>query len=137
MCEIAIMLTGKDTVKELKSVCKPVSCQAGCIKRFDVQIICIYTGGRIEEKSQSIWDTFTHEKRDVIEDHCDGDIACDSYHKFMADVDSIKVLCKDYSFVYFIVLALLFGKNFQKYFHEVLIRISSIELALLLTSEYI
>lgn len=47
-------------------------------------------------KGENIWDSFTHEHSEDIEDHSNGDIACDSYHKVEEDIALIKNLGVDY-----------------------------------------
>lgn len=41
-------------------------------------------------KGPQIWDTFTHEKPDRIKNKDNGDVACDSYHKYKEDVELLK-----------------------------------------------
>ncbi|PSN32006.1 Myrosinase 1 [Blattella germanica] len=43
-------------------------------------------------KGPSIWDTQTHDKNHLIADHTNGDVACDSYHKYKEDVQLMKNL---------------------------------------------
>ncbi len=43
----------------------------------------------IDGKGKSIWDTFTHEKRQKIKDRSNADIACDFYHHYKDDIDLI------------------------------------------------
>lgn len=43
----------------------------------------------INDKGESIWDTFTHEGSHVANNDT-GDVACDSYHKYETDVSLIK-----------------------------------------------
>ncbi len=40
-------------------------------------------------KGTNIWDTFAH-KNDTIFDGSNGDVACDSYHKYEEDVQLLK-----------------------------------------------
>ncbi|XP_015181997.1 PREDICTED: myrosinase 1-like isoform X2 [Polistes dominula] len=40
-------------------------------------------------KSNNIWDVFTHNNEWLIKDHSNGDVACDSYHKYKEDVQLI------------------------------------------------
>ncbi|TMS37413.1 hypothetical protein L596_004348 [Steinernema carpocapsae] len=47
-------------------------------------------GGR-GDKGDSVWDVFTHRPGAVL-DGSNGDVACDSYHKFKKDVQLIKSL---------------------------------------------
>ncbi|RZC38233.1 Glyco hydro 1 domain containing protein, partial [Asbolus verrucosus] len=43
-------------------------------------------------KGENIWDRFTHTKPYMIISHANGDIACDSYHKYLEDVAMLKEL---------------------------------------------
>ncbi|XP_063993310.1 myrosinase 1-like [Diachasmimorpha longicaudata] len=47
-------------------------------------------GWNASDKGQSVWDAFTHEKDWIINDRSNGDIACDSYHKYKEDVDILQ-----------------------------------------------
>lgn len=51
-------------------------------------------------KGVSIWDTFTHENNGSnIIDKSNGDVACDSYHKWKEDVAILKAMgAKSYRF---------------------------------------
>ncbi|XP_075972010.1 myrosinase 1-like [Anticarsia gemmatalis] len=43
-------------------------------------------------KGESIWDTLLHENVNFTNDRSNGDVAADSYHKYMEDIDMIKNL---------------------------------------------
>ncbi|KAI4491174.1 hypothetical protein M0802_010395 [Mischocyttarus mexicanus] len=47
-------------------------------------------------KGVSIWDTFTHNNEGLIKDHSNGDVACDSYHKYEEDIELIGKLGVDF-----------------------------------------
>lgn len=44
----------------------------------------------ISGKGESIWDRMVHERPDIIVDGTNGDIACDSFHRFEEDVQHMK-----------------------------------------------
>lgn len=60
-------------------------------------------------RGPSIWDTYSHVKGN-IENNDTGDIACDSYHNYMSDVELLKELGVKASFC--ISLFNLFEKSF-------------------------
>lgn len=60
-------------------------------------------------RGPSIWDTYSHVKGN-IENNDTGDIACDSYHNYMRDVELLKELGVKASFC--ISLFNLFEKSF-------------------------
>ncbi len=52
-------------------------------------LIKIEGGYNEDGKGVSIWDTFTEENGNIVDDS-DGRVACDSYHKYEEDVQLIK-----------------------------------------------
>lgn len=48
----------------------------------------------VDGKGPSIWDTFTH-KRGNIDNHENGDVACDFYHSYDSDIDLIRQMNMD------------------------------------------
>lgn len=42
------------------------------------------------DKGENIWDFMTHTQPDKVRNKDNGDIACDSYHKYKEDVQLIK-----------------------------------------------
>lgn len=58
---------------------------------FLFDYLCL--GGWNEDgKGPNIWDTITHEHPDYVRNKDNGDIACDSYHKYKEDVQLLKSL---------------------------------------------
>ncbi|KAJ3649787.1 hypothetical protein Zmor_021510 [Zophobas morio] len=47
-------------------------------------------------KGENIWDHYTHHQPDHIANNATGDVACDSYHKYMEDVEMLKNLGVNY-----------------------------------------
>lgn len=47
-------------------------------------------------KGESIWDYATHNRKYLVVDQTSGDIACDSYHKYLEDIELIKYLNVDF-----------------------------------------
>ncbi|KAJ8924115.1 hypothetical protein NQ315_006897 [Exocentrus adspersus] len=47
-------------------------------------------------KGENIWDRFTHRNSSRIKNHANGDVACDSYHKYKQDVQLLKQLGVDF-----------------------------------------
>jgi len=43
-------------------------------------------------KGESIWDKFVHDKPDRVKNNDNGDVACDSYHKYKEDVQLLKAM---------------------------------------------
>lgn len=43
-------------------------------------------------KGENIWDNWTHNFPDVIKNQDNGDVACDSYHKYLEDVENLRYL---------------------------------------------
>lgn len=47
-------------------------------------------GAYLEDgKTMSVWDTYAHDHPEIIKDHSTADVACDSYHKFMKDIEAL------------------------------------------------
>ncbi|XP_063932750.1 myrosinase 1-like [Zophobas morio] len=49
-----------------------------------------------DDKSENIWDHITHATPTYVDENDNGDIACDSYHKYKEDVAMLKELGVDY-----------------------------------------
>lgn len=43
-------------------------------------------------KGENIWDRYTHTYAHFTENNVNGDVACDSYHKYLEDVQNVKYL---------------------------------------------
>ncbi|XP_045514117.1 myrosinase 1-like [Pieris brassicae] len=50
----------------------------------------------VSDKSASIWDTFIHNNASAIADQSNGDVACDSYHKWREDLNLASELGLDF-----------------------------------------
>ncbi|XP_046486756.1 myrosinase 1-like [Neodiprion pinetum] len=50
----------------------------------------------VSDKAESIWDWYTHSYPENIADGSNGDIACDSYHKYEEDIQWLKELGVDF-----------------------------------------
>lgn len=47
-------------------------------------------GAYLEDgKTMSVWDTYAHEHPELIIGGVNADVACDSYHKFMKDIEAL------------------------------------------------
>ena len=65
-------------------------------------------------KGENIWDVWTRVPGNVV-DGSNGEVACDSYHKYPADVQLLKQLgVKSYRFSISWARLLPLGKNFQR-----------------------
>lgn len=53
-------------------------------------------GWNADGRGPSIWDTFTHQHPEMIDDHSNGDIGPDSYHLFNKDLEALKELKVDF-----------------------------------------
>ncbi|XP_068893491.1 myrosinase 1-like [Tenebrio molitor] len=53
-------------------------------------------GWNVDGKSENIWDHICHEKPTYVANQDNGDIACDSYHKYKEDVAMLKDLGVDF-----------------------------------------
>ncbi|XP_012218638.1 myrosinase 1-like [Linepithema humile] len=53
-------------------------------------------GWNINGKGESVWDRWTHDNPNLILDHSNGDVACDSYHKYKEDVQLLKDMEVDF-----------------------------------------
>ncbi|CAH4023456.1 unnamed protein product [Pieris brassicae] len=50
----------------------------------------------VSDKSASVWDTYSHNNPSAITDHSNGDVACDSYHKWREDLNLASELGLDF-----------------------------------------
>lgn len=46
-------------------------------------------GWNCDGRGPSIWDTFTHQHPELIDDHSNGDVGPDSYHLFDKDLEAL------------------------------------------------
>ncbi|XP_075972009.1 myrosinase 1-like [Anticarsia gemmatalis] len=53
-------------------------------------------GWNADGKGESMWDTYLHKHPEYTPDRSNGDVAADSYHKYMEDIDMIKNLGVNY-----------------------------------------
>ncbi|XP_023723771.1 myrosinase 1-like isoform X2 [Cryptotermes secundus] len=53
-------------------------------------------GWNSDGKGVNIWDTLTHDRPYLVENQDNGDVACDSYHKYKEDVQLLKDLGADF-----------------------------------------
>ncbi|XP_063530796.1 myrosinase 1-like [Cydia strobilella] len=53
-------------------------------------------GWNASDKGESIWDRFVHSRPEVISDRSNGDVACDSYHRWREDIQLLVDLNMDF-----------------------------------------
>ncbi|XP_063530691.1 myrosinase 1-like, partial [Cydia strobilella] len=53
-------------------------------------------GWNASDKGESIWDRFVHSRPEAIGDRSNGDVACDSYHKWRDDIQLLEDLNVDF-----------------------------------------
>lgn len=51
---------------------------------------------QIPGKSENVWDRLSHTRPEMIADYTNGDIACDSYHRYHEDVEELVALGVDF-----------------------------------------
>lgn len=89
------IITAKEidpTLENLKSYTFPADFQFGVA----TAAYQIEGGWNADGRGPSIWDTFTHQHPEMIDDHTSGDVGPDSYHLFEQDLEALKYLQVDF-----------------------------------------